>query len=421
MEKQPVTDVAERVRAEPNAKVLTDLAIGRLKPRDRQFYVWDRSQRGLGVLISPSGVRSFVSQYKFNGKWVRRNLGRFGEVAEDDGGEDHNLAWARARVREDRRLAKEGIDPQAVAPKTSKVVFEAVVDDFIRLYAQPNQRSWEHTERTLKKTCKAWLAKPIVDITKRDAQDLIDGLVVGGQGPKAARTLATLRKFWRWAWKRDIVPTPLMDAVEAHYEKNERDRVYSDDEIKLIWSAAEDLSPVECAYFKVLLLLAPRKTALAQMQRGHVKDDISHWTTPFELVKAKKSATTKRRYETPLPLLAQRILKPLLKGLEPTDWVFPGRGGTALSVSGQPLRNKLIKAGAPKDFNYHACRHTVATWLENQGHDEFDRGLILNHSSSSVTAGYSHGFAVDRKLALLQKWSDHVEGLVTAKGVALLR
>jgi hypothetical protein len=46
----------------------------------------------------------------------------------------------------------------------------------------------------------------------------------------------------------------------------------------------------------------------------------------------------------------------------------------------------------------------VATWLEKQGHSEWERGLVLNHSDSGVTAGYSHGYPLDRKRELLEKW-----------------
>jgi hypothetical protein len=67
----------------------------------------------------------------------------------------------------------------------------------------------------------------------------------------------------------------------------------------------------------MLVLLAPRKTALAGMRRSDL-DDIDNptlWTTPFELTKSKKSASKKRVYLTPLPALAQRIVKGLPKGV----------------------------------------------------------------------------------------------------------
>ena len=76
------------------------------------------------------------------------------------------------------------------------------------------------------------------------------------------------------------------------------------------------------------------------------------------------------------------------------------------------VRAVLQAHGAPKDFSWHAFRHTLATWLENAGHDHFDRALCLNHTIPGVTSGYSHGFAMDRKRAVLEKWAKHCEGLL---------
>jgi integrase len=109
-----------------------------------------------------------------------------------------------------------------------------------------------------------------------------------------------------------------------------------------------------------------------------------------------------------------------------TTWVRGAHVNRVLVPSrrraGTGLIRKLAKLGAPADFTYHAMRHTVATWLENNGHSEFERGLVLNHSGSGVTAGYSHGYALDLKLALLTKWADHVERLVApGEGVTRLR
>src|SRR5690606_31051082 len=93
---------------------------------------------------------------------------------------------------------------------------------------------------------------------------------------------------------------------------------------------------------------------------------------------------------------------------------------TPISPTG-PLTKKLVKHGAPQDFGYHTVRHTVTTWFENAGYSEFERGLILNHSGSGVTAGYSHGHALELKLSMLEEWADHVEHLVTEENVSLLR
>jgi hypothetical protein len=65
-------------------------------------------------------------------------------------------------------------------------------------------------------------------------------------------------------------------------------------------------------------------------------------------------------------------------------------------------------------------RHTLATWLQNAGYSEWKRGLILNHAGTSVTAGYSHAYAVDLKRDLLTKWADYVASLVQPKGTELM-
>jgi integrase len=91
---------------------------------------------------------------------------------------------------------------------------------------------------------------------------------------------------------------------------------------------------------------------------------------------------------------------------------------------GHAIRRQLIKYGAPKNFNFHAMRHTLATWLEEEQYSEWERGLVLNHSrSGSVTADYSHGHAgsLKIKLEMLTKWAKHVEALVQPKGARVLR
>lgn len=89
-----------------------------------------------------------------------------------------------------------------------------MVADFIELYAKPHQRSWDATERALMKSVPPdWLERDITLITRRDALALVDQLVKDGHGPKAKVTVAWLRKLWRWAFEREIVAAPIMDAV----------------------------------------------------------------------------------------------------------------------------------------------------------------------------------------------------------------
>ncbi len=81
---------------------------------------------------------------------------------------------------------------------------------------------------------------------------------------------------------------------------------------------------------------------------------------------------------------------------------------------------KVRKNSKVADWTYHACRDTISTWLQDQGHSKYERGLVLNHSESGVTADYSHGYPVELKRQLLEEWADHVAQEVQPKGAVLL-
>ena len=54
---------------------LTDAAIARLRPREREYTVWDNRVPGLGVRVRPTGGRSYVLLRHASGRSVRISLG----------------------------------------------------------------------------------------------------------------------------------------------------------------------------------------------------------------------------------------------------------------------------------------------------------------------------------------------------------
>ncbi len=120
----------------------------------------------------------------------------------------------------------------------------------------------------------------------------------------------------------------------------------------------------------------------------------------------------------PLPKLAQRVIKGLPR-LD-NDLVFPGRDSGKPLVPETALKAKVREKSKVADWTYHACRDTISTWLQDQVHSKYERGLVLNHAESGVTADYSHGYSVELKRELLEKWADHVAQEVQPKGAVLL-
>jgi hypothetical protein len=240
---------------------------------------------------------------------------------------------------------------------TKGLTYGAVVDQFIEQYAKPGQHTWDQTQRVLKNNCADWLTKPIAEITDKDADTLLATFSADKHDYKAALTLRWLRTLWKWAWKKKYVPERVMDRVDFRYKERARDRWYADHEIKAIWNAANKLDPIESTYVKLLLLLAPRKTALAMMRRADLsefddKGNPTIWTTPHELTKTKATAKP-RSYLTPLPLLAQRRIKGLPASDGGDGLMFPGlsvhhtKAGRAVLLT-DSLRKRLVRHGAPR-------------------------------------------------------------------------
>jgi hypothetical protein len=212
-------------------------------PKVGQLVHWDSGtdgQRGLSVLLSAGGTKIYRATYSLHGKFKSVKIGRVGEM---------KLGTARKLTEEYREKAVAGIDPVADQKKAKEIGRprshrgdRAPPWRFIEQYAKPRQRTWHQTERALKVSCRPFLKRPIAEISKREALELLDSFIAAGYLPEP----------------------PIMDRLDIEYETRVRDRVYDDDEIRATWHAADRLAPVEGAYVKLLMLLAPRKRELKQ-------------------------------------------------------------------------------------------------------------------------------------------------------------
>lgn len=400
----------------------TDLILKNLKaPSEGQAHYFDKVQRGLSLLVSSKGAKTFLSKYKLNGKWHRRSIGRVKELS---------VADARDQCNADRANARKSVDPKSVGGTTAAtgvLTVREAITDYIDNHAKNAQRSWDQTEGTLLRACKDWFKRPVVSITRDDLRAVHKRYLDGGQQAAAGHAHTQIKTLWAWLDENEKVQPGWIDPlarVRLKLPKKVRTDVYSDAELLAIWNAAGKLIEGKYRnfgfYTRLMVLLAPRKTSLALLTWGDLDDKLTVWTTPAELVKQSKTAN-QRTYRTPLPAMARNLLEDLRSSLGSRldVRVFPAlnihttKAGRKVFTS-QRLERHLAKAGA-KGVTLHKLRHTVATWLENQEHSEWERGLVLNHKSSSVTAGYSHGLPMKTKLALLEKWAAHIRSLLSKR------
>ena len=369
--------------------------------------------RGLHCLINSGGTKSWRCSYMLHGKEVRYVIGTVGLMT---------LEEAREKVRQDRRKASQGVDPRAEINKVNSTLVGDVLTRFVEEHCKVHQRSWQQTEVILRRHLAPWYGRPMAQITRHELKALVDGLVASGKPASAFQLHAWLRVMWKWAWQEELVADNVMARVKLVVPpKEEADRSYTDDELKAIWKAADHINAVQGSFIKLLMLTGLRKNELAGARWSEFSEAEGKiiLTVPFARTKSRKTAKA-RTYKVPLSPLAVRVLRTLPKRHD--ELVFPGGRGEVPLDAHTYLSKQVIKAGAPEGFGYHRFRHSVASWLREQGHDDFEIGLCLNHSAGGgVTANYIHSIALRRKAELLTDWADHIEGLVSPQGVALLR
>ncbi|HKF64230.1 MAG TPA: Arm DNA-binding domain-containing protein, partial [Dongiaceae bacterium] len=58
----------------------TDKGIAALKPKGDRYEVWEVGRTGFGVRIAPSGRKSWLFMYRFDGKARRMTLGQYPRI-----------------------------------------------------------------------------------------------------------------------------------------------------------------------------------------------------------------------------------------------------------------------------------------------------------------------------------------------------
>lgn len=437
----------KRQRKEPNRMVFTEQRVKTLPPKKKQYMVWDGGNgpgardvvRGLAVLVSPAGAKSYRSYYYFPGshKPHSRTLDRVGVMTLDD---------ARGLCKHDQRLAKQGIDPKATDPSKSDT-YAAAVEEYIsreQIGRQGNTLTTANEARRVllklslptrkhkkQEQHHEWHGLPVATILptqiQKELELLRDGRVDVKRPennlkprPYLANSLHhRLCGFFAWCARPTIgkIKSSPMAGIEKPWNgAKRRDREWfkgksADNAIQALWRAADEIGAVEGAYLKLLLLTGKRKSALANMLWQEMDDDW-FWNAPRPIAK------NKRLHGIPLPVLAQRILHPRKE----RGFIFPGDDEGHIYVNGSWLQTKIIRASGIKDFFCHGVRHLAETKLAELKIAPHIRDLLFDHVPARGSgAGYDHHHYKDEMRAALEEWSTYIERLVQPEGAALLR
>jgi integrase len=274
----------------PRRKVLIEKQVHALPRRAQRYVLSDPVQAGLVLRVPPAGPTQYAAVAWHNGKQRWRALGTTATVS---------LEEARALARDVCRKIQGG-KPLTTAPLHS---VGAVCDMWLKLkVTAEGYRTGFERKRIVEKYIKPHLGdRAFVDLRRSEIADWHDRSVARHGGPQAGQALKTLGAICRWFERRDDQyrsPIPAGGMVQSRPSR--RNRVLSDDEIRILWKLADESGPYG-SFLQLALLTGQRRAKLAAIRWEQIDSD-GVWHLP-KLPREKGNAGALK-----LPQLALDIL-----------------------------------------------------------------------------------------------------------------
>lgn len=243
-----------------------------------------------------------------------------------------------------------------------------------------------------------WLsASPGVSLVAAQREHLMGYLAhrysSGSKARSAARLLSSVRRFYRYhVREKNLVDDPSA-RIEAPKLGRPLPKSLSEAQVEALLGAPEcqqALGLRDRAMLEVLYACGLRVSELVGLRleqinlRQGVVRVIGKGSKERLVPLGEEAMNWLQRYFT-------EVRSDLLNG-QPSDFVFPGRGGEALTRQAFWYRIKAYarKAAIRVSLSPHTLRHAFATHLVNHGADLRVVQLLLGHSDLSTTQIYTH-------------------------------
>lgn len=420
---------------------LTDKSINGMIRAGERFELSDGS--GLTLAFRESyRTPAWRLRYRIGGKARVAILGSYGDLS---------LADARATAKELRARVTLGFDVAAEIQQRKReagVKIEAArnaltVAKLADRYFERNQwivegkppntvkvPRWKHPDRVralIERDIKPNIGKlPVEDVTPVHIDDMLQAIKDRGARTTSSDVLRLTQKIFGLATKlklREYNPAAEFSQADAGGVEKTRERALTRDELVELFGAMRKtpgFSIQNALTFKLLLLLAVRKSELCNARVSEFDLKASVWALPADRTK------TEAAIDIPLSAAAVKALRELLRLCDGSDYLLPARKAqdrmlphiheNTLNVALSKVRRLMPDV---ERFHIHDLRRTARTHLAALGVESHIAERCLNHKLKGVEGTYNkHDYFEERRTALA-KWADFVEACETAKPAAV--
>ena len=349
---------------------LTDIAVRNAEARLMQYTLWDGAT-GFGLRVSPGGTKTWTVVY---GRDRRRvTIGRY-----------PLLDLKSARKAAHKLLAEVTLGHSHSPTTTLKELIELFFQ--VRCTPQNNKPSTiVEYRRIFNRHLTPALNLKLADITHAKINRIIDGLA---KTPiEANHAFVAFRMLFRFARQRRLIERDPLDGLSLPYLPKSRDRVLTDQELRLIWKTAQSFPFPFGNLVSLLILTGQRVGEVSGLKWSWINDSDMTITLPAQITK------NSTQHTFPYSGMAKCIFEatPHL-----SEFVFPSLDGTAAYVGYNKAKGRfemacnaaLAKAmndhtDKLKHWTLHDLRRTFSTVHARIGTPPHVTEALLNHKTGT--------------------------------------
>ena len=396
--------------------MLNDTRVRSAKSREKAFKLSD--ERGLFLLVMPTGSRLWRLKYRVNGREKLISLGAYPDVT---------LKRAREKRDAARRLIADGIDP-SVQRKAERAAlaqsFEGVAKEWLELQTKSLA---PETISILTARLDSGLypyigSRPISAITAQEVLSALRRIESRGRHEAAHRVRALAGRVFRYAVAtgraQHDVAADLIGALAPVKSKNFAsviDPVRVGELIRAIHGYSGH--PVTALALKLAPLVFVRPGELRAAEWTEFDLVNAEWRIPGERMKMGEP------HVVPLSRQALAILhelQPLARG---GKYLFPSLRTRDRPMSDNTINAALRRMGyTSEEQTGHGFRSMASTLLNEQGFPPDVIELQLAHTErNKVRAAYNKAQRLPERRKMMQAWADYLDGLRAGGNVVPLK
>jgi integrase len=343
---------------------------------------FDERVSGLGVVVHPSGRKTFFHLRKVHG-WPRRTtLGHFPDLTvEQARGKASELNAKLARWRADDY---QGEDP--FQKRSRDQTLNELVESYIELHVKANahrpERAVKDVRGMVNTYLTTWKNRKIGSIRRQDIVDLHDRLGQEGHHVTANRVAQFIRTLYNWALDHNWRGVNPVHNIKFFKEAPREQFLQPEQMSNLLRALKSEPNNDLRDFVKIALFTGARRGDVFSARWEDINFETATWRVP--------KPKTRGRESVPYNVtLAGDVIKLLKKRHNDTPWVFPSHGSTGHLVNLKKPWQRLLKRAKIQNIRMHDLRRTFGSWQAMAGVSLPIIGASLGHRSQAATSIYA--------------------------------